>query len=88
MQMQNGSKSILEQQKQATYDAFLEGKISDADFARIARLSDYLAADEGEEAFVETMFAYATGKADWKKDYAEFFDELSPDDPAEPAAQP
>ena len=71
--MQNESKSILEQQKQATYDAFLDGKISDSDFAKIARLSDYLATGEGEEAFVETMFAYATGKADWKKDYAEFF---------------
>lgn len=86
--MRNESKSILEQQKQATYDAFLEGKISDGDFTRIARLADYLSAGEGEEAFVETMFAYATGKADWKKDYAEFFVEPSPGDSAEPAEQP
>jgi len=87
VQMQNESKSILEQQKQATYDAFLEGKISDGDFARIARLADFLSAGEGEEAFVETMFAYATGKADWKKDYAEFFVEQTPGDPAEPAPE-
>lgn len=86
--MQNESKSILDQQRQAIYDAFLEGKISDADFSRIARLSDYLSANEGEEAFIETMFAYATGKADWKKDYAEFFVDSPSSDSVEPAEQP
>lgn len=68
-----GQESVADLQKEEIRKILFSGKIKNDDLQKIIALANLLGGPEGDDAITETMYAYLTGIANWKEDYAEFF---------------
>jgi hypothetical protein len=66
-------KGVAELQRAEVSRILLERNISNEDLDKIVALSNLIGGPDGDDAIVETMYAYLTGKANWQEDYKEFF---------------
>jgi len=71
--MTNDPRGVAELQRAEVNRILLERKYTNEEISKITSLANLLAADEGDDAVIETMYGYLSGHLDWKKDYAEFF---------------
>lgn len=71
--MNQDPKGVAELQRAEVSRILLERNISNEDLDKIVALSNLIGGPDGDDAIVETMYAYLTGKANWQEDYKEFF---------------
>lgn len=69
----SGQESVADLQKEEIRKILFSNKVNNEDLQKIIALANLLGGPEGDDAITETMYAYLTGIADWKQDYAEFF---------------
>lgn len=65
--------SIVEKQREEILKILMSKKVNNDDLQKIIALANLIGGPDGDDAITETMYAYLTGIADWRVDYAEFF---------------
>ena len=65
--------SIIDKQREEIRKILMSKKVDNEDLQKIIALANLIGGPDGDDAITETMYAYLTGIADWRADYAEFF---------------
>ena len=65
--------SIVDKQREEIRKILMSKKVDNEDLQKIIALANLIGGPDGDDAITETMYAYLTGIADWRADYAEFF---------------
>ena len=73
--MNQDPRGVAELQRAEVNRILLSREVNNQDLEKITALANLIGGPDGDDAVIETMYAYLTGKANWQEDYKEFFND-------------